>query len=123
MSGSTGNEGLDFDKHSTNQLRYLSMSNFAVQYSVYDFSDAGLDFAIGGQTTPGSESRQFVSAKIGGGRTAPRQLEIGGQTVPSTRPLMLAVVEGTGNNYVAGATSLANGFPDIGGAQGAPRTS
>lgn len=102
---------------------HFPKANSSKQYSNYGFWDSSYDFEIGGQTTHGSEFRQFVSAEIGGGQTAPRQLEIGGQTVPSTRPLMLAVVEDTGSNYVPKATSLVNRFIEIGGAQGAPRTS
>lgn len=103
------------------QPSYLPTANSPLRYSVYDFSDIGSTFEIGGQTTPGSETRRFVSGEIGGGQTAPRQLEIGGQTVPSTRPLMLAYVENPVGNYVPSVASLINGFPDIGGAQGAPR--
>ncbi len=95
----------------------LTASKAILQYSDYDFADDYLvDFEIGGQTLPGSETRQFASSEIGGGQTAPRQLtdiggnqtaprqlEIGGQSVPSTRPLMYALVEdigGPGNQGV-----------------------
>ena len=127
-------EDIENDALNASQFSYFPTANSAVQYSVYDFSDADFDFKIGGNSTQGNETRRLVINEIGGGQTAPRELmeiggnqtaprqfEIGGQTVPSSRPLMLASVDDIGGNFVPRAASLINGFPEIGGAQGAPR--
>lgn len=77
-------EDMENDASYPSKLSYLSTANSAVQYSVYDFSDADFDFEIGGNSTQGNESRRLVINEIGGSQTAPRRLtDIGGnQTAP-----------------------------------------